>query len=675
METLTIVRPPGKPRPLLCETPDRATPKPVLVLPGHVAQVDRTSPENQAAPADWIHIVLSNQDEETPGWIEVTYLGAAFAPVATPFALDRFVRACCQAELTARDRVATTRGPPVVLADYLIALALLETGLERFDNQISGTDAIGPFQFTADEWNELAQAAPDLALKPADRLIPLAQVAAAEVATQRDWAALVELAEERVAGAGTVQGDEYVPSLLNLFHARMVGPVAADILNQVNADAVRKNDDLAIVLRGAVPDADALLARRARFLVSGPAAAPLSVNGFFLSTSSKLDEKLTRAYSLFREFFEAFTDPPSRGAAPWLDFAEQEMARWTSSEFTETNPAGAARIVNDYFHATDYHPAQVEHWCGAFVAWCLKNCGDPDIAASVVREAQRAAAWKDWGNVEVRTGNLRTLTDERLRGAIVVLHPEPGTSSSGHVTFAVGRPVQADKIECIGGNQSDTVRKSSYSIDKIASVRWLEFSPPQSTPTAPVQVARPGDVFAPFYCSRGRAYRTVVGHSFYNAPLVQGGVRGRTRIWGDADIATQQASILALLSAAKALAMTKEQQAMALAIASVESGYNPDAAAGTSSASGLGQFIKATGESYGLNDGNRWDLQAQASALASHTRDNCAAAAAAGRDESWVYARHHDGSFTNSHRGHDLSLEKVMPRYRELLPVVTGLAN
>jgi putative chitinase len=52
-----------------------------------------------------------------------------------------------------------------------------------------------------------------------------------------------------------------------------------------------------------------------------------------------------------------------------------------------------------------------------------------------------------------------------------------------------------------------------------------------------------------------------------------------------------------------------------LAIAHTESGFNPDAAAGTTSASGLGQFVDKTGEAYSLNDNNRWDVNAQADSL------------------------------------------------------------
>lgn len=51
--------------------------------------------------------------------------------------------------------------------------------------------------------------------------------------------------------------------------------------------------------------------------------------------------------------------------------------------------------------------------------------------------------------------------------------------------------------------------------------------------------------------------------------------------------------------------MTLDQEAMVLAIAYVESGFNPDAAAGITGAKGLGQFIRKTGASCGLTDSSR----------------------------------------------------------------------
>jgi len=175
------------------------------------------------------------------------------------------------------------------------------------------------------------------------------------------------------------------------------------------------------------------------------------------------------------------------------------------------------------------------------------------------------------------------------------------------------------------------------------------------------------DPYLSLYAKKGARYREVVDWSHYNAPIVENGqMRGNSRIWGDATNATQRASIEAIRAEAKLAGMTAEQEAMVLAIAYIESGFNPDAAAGTTSAQGLGQFIRKTGESYGLSNANRWDVNEQARALVEHTLDNYAAVKRVGLSDEYVYARHHDGSFTNNYGGVDLARSRVLP----LLPKI-----
>lgn len=183
-------------------------------------------------------------------------------------------------------------------------------------------------------------------------------------------------------------------------------------------------------------------------------------------------------------------------------------------------------------------------------------------------------------------------------------------------------------------------------------------------PTAPIvtTTAVTEDPYLNIYAKKGSPYRKVAKWSHYNSTIANNGqLRGNSRIWGDATQATQRASIEAIRAAAKLAGMTAEQEAMVLAIAYVESGFNPDAAAGTTSAQGLGQFIRKTGEAYGLTDANRWDVNEQARALVEHTIDNYAAAKHAGLGDEYVYARHHDGSFANNYGGVDLAKTRVLP--------------
>ena len=88
-----------------------------------------------------------------------------------------------------------------------------------------------------------------------------------------------------------------------------------------------------------------------------------------------------------------------------------------------------------------------------------------------------------------------------------------------------------------------------------------------------------------------------------------GRLAGNSRIWGDASQEVQRKVIDALVEAAKKDSFNVRRIALLLAMVKIESGFNPDAAAGTTSASGLGQFITGTGKGYGLNAQNRFDAR------------------------------------------------------------------
>lgn len=97
---------------------------------------------------------------------------------------------------------------------------------------------------------------------------------------------------------------------------------------------------------------------------------------------------------------------------------------------------------------------------------------------------------------------------------------------------------------------------------------------------------------------KGLAYRDnqIVSHSHYREPIDQSQNRlaGQSRIWGDASLETQARLVDSIIQHLQKDGFSKAQICYALALCRVESGFNPDAAAGTTSASGLGQFIDST---------------------------------------------------------------------------------
>ena len=155
----------------------------------------------------------------------------------------------------------------------------------------------------------------------------------------------------------------------------------------------------------------------------------------------------------------------------------------------------------------------------------------------------------------------------------------------------------------------------------------------------------------------------IKSHSYFNTPIPESdflNLHGNSRRWGDVNKRVQKKVIDTLISVCKEYGIKDyDLIRIIVAIARVESGFNPDAAAGSSSAAGVGQFIRKTGEHYGLNDSNRFDIEAGCRALVAHCLDNFARAERAGYsgDKLYlaIYKLHHEGSFTNDFGGWKLA--------------------
>ncbi|EHS48894.1 cell wall hydrolase SleB [Rhizobium sp. PDO1-076] len=444
--------------------------------------LDLSSDQNVSAPKGWRHVTY----RPTPGavgnsgWIEIGHVGPLKTLDVPPVDEDVFVKHCARTEIQAH--ASETDGAPAILADYLIALAWIESELTKFGNRLPGTSAIGPFQITEEEWADFVAANPAAGYGPFQRFNPLSQVTAAQFLTQRDWEALEA---EAVAADIAEPEQSFIPSFLLLLQARLVGAKAAFAIDRMHVEGNAQTPvaDALAPFYPAPGDREALISRRRRFLQQGLAGHATTVDEFVEKTAAVLNEAFQVGFSKLKQHFPEFAIPPVSavaGGMPWVAIAQTEETFWARADVSETTPAGKTR-VKDYFNATSYRPPTVEPWCGAFVAWCLSQAG-----ASVVEQAATAKSWKTWGSVELRKGGL---TDPKvqaaLEGAVVVLHPGKDTGTTGHVCFALSRMESSRKLTCIGGNQGDTVRTEAFDLSRVASIRALT---PVDMPTGDEQL-------------------------------------------------------------------------------------------------------------------------------------------------------------------------------------------
>lgn len=149
--------------------------------------------------------------------------------------------------------------------------------------------------------------------------------------------------------------------------------------------------------------------------------------------------------------------PAVAGDAPWMKVASAEMG------IHERTHDGTQRII-DYHSATSLHAHSDQvAWCSSFVNWCLKQVGITGTNNAA------AASWAHWGKQ----------LDQPRYGAVIQLHHatrghdgRTGSSSGNHVAFFLRG--DSSHVELLGGNQSDSVKISRFSLATyhMAAVRW-----------------------------------------------------------------------------------------------------------------------------------------------------------------------------------------------------------
>lgn len=138
----------------------------------------------------------------------------------------------------------------------------------------------------------------------------------------------------------------------------------------------------------------------------------------------------------------------------WLALAEAEIGVKEIAGDRD-NP----RIV-EYQQATTLRATDDETpWCASYVAWVLEQAGIPSTRSA------RARSYEEWG----------TRLDGPVPGCIVVFwRGKKRSDPQGHVGFYVGGDPSGGRIAVLGGNQSDSVRISTYKTDRLIGYYWPE---------------------------------------------------------------------------------------------------------------------------------------------------------------------------------------------------------
>lgn len=141
----------------------------------------------------------------------------------------------------------------------------------------------------------------------------------------------------------------------------------------------------------------------------------------------------------------------------WLEIAEGEIG--VAEKRGGENP----RIL-DYHAATSLRAREDEiPWCASFVNWCLREAGIPGTNSAA------AISFASWGDriTEPREGCV-TVIRQRKKGQ----DQATGSASGNHVAFF--KKIENGRIFLLGGNQSDSVKVSSFGLGSydVTTYRW-----------------------------------------------------------------------------------------------------------------------------------------------------------------------------------------------------------
>lgn len=407
----------------------------------------------------WFFVKARVDGSTVRGWVPAKDLDSASPPTPEPLDPWSFVKNCTlAARVTNAGQLNTGLG---INRDFMIAYALQETGTATASvpQNISANGRFGPFALTAEQWKTFTDsAANDSGFQADDIETPVFQCygfAFLVLEATRGISTKFSV-NDQAAGSGP-----YIPSSMELFiHIAMGEAVAFQFIGKMAAAA---GGETAHSLLTGVANRDAILARYGAFF--GAEADGVTITALEQKLADALDKALKRSFTLVRELTPEDVIYFVSGTLPWLVTAREEKTKGVAEKGIPPNPE-----VMKYFTATALAPAKEIPWCGAFVAWCLRNCGSEAAKDSVsIATAGTAASWKTWGDVEVPIGAHEA--DAVAPGTIVILRPQT-SDASGHVGFFVNQT--AIDITLLGGNQHNEVRETSYGRKEVVAMRMLK---------------------------------------------------------------------------------------------------------------------------------------------------------------------------------------------------------
>ena len=444
--------------------------------------------DDAASDLDWVFVAkFFNDIVGARGWVErkLVVSGPDVAP-SPDIDLETFTEEVISVEyvFNRQDKIA----PFFIDADFILALANIETGIKNLVGLGLMGERIGPFALNETEWADfLASGFAPVGFDPLDIGSPLHQVDCA--AYMMHLSAKTLSALQAAAGNGSAD-DPYLPRLGELLRCRFIGAQRTfDMQEKLkNGSGDEPLPDFFAAGGMDIAEIKATLDFRCKFMRMGgiQSGDPLTLKGFHDKCAATLNTELSAAFELIKKHVpEAIETPSQSGQSPWMTIARAELA----AKISEGDVAGRQKIAT-YFTATGFNGNADDKWCGAFVAWCMQQSGDEgaESYAAIKNRAASAAAWREWGDVDINLKNSPPV------GAVVLLSPSRETDDVSHVGFFKSYDDDQRMVTILGGNQSNKVCEVPFKAADVVAIRWKNLLAAQGAvqiiPGAPIPAGR-----------------------------------------------------------------------------------------------------------------------------------------------------------------------------------------
>lgn len=157
------------------------------------------------------------------GWVDEGDLHPAGGADREPIVEGLFVDRCLAIEIETNAQESTA--PWFVSADFLIARALMMTGLKNVGPKNPRSDAVGPLQVSTEEWEAFLKDGGPLATgaRPGDNDHPFKQIRGAAFRMRSDAIAISQAVTDALRAAGRPSEEPYQPNSIDLILVVVLG--------------------------------------------------------------------------------------------------------------------------------------------------------------------------------------------------------------------------------------------------------------------------------------------------------------------------------------------------------------------------------------------------------------------------------------------------------------------